>query len=492
MHPRLRSCVRAHTLALALVVSCGGDGEPERIRPAGFDGSLGRGVEAAADAPPDILLVTIDTLRADFTSPYGHPADPTPEIGKIAAAGATFATHYSVMAHTVPAHVSLFSGLHPRVHGTRKNGHRIRGEVPLLAEALQAAGYRTSAVVAVTFLGSSSGFERGFESFNQDFTNSRRFKRAEAEFQRDATDVVDHAIAGLAAGDGRPRFTWVHLYDPHGPYDAPPGFALSAARARERYGARTPVSRRYAAQDLIENRAGYEAEVRYCDRELGRLFAAWDAHARGRNGLVVVTADHGEGLGEHELLGHGLWNYEEQLLIPLVLRMPGAVPAGVVVEGRTSQVDVAATIAELAGLEAKLGGDSLVALMRGDEAPGARPILSERRLFTESDWARRPGLSESLAAVHGMPGVGKGDQLALIKGDYKYIWSEQADDELFDLASDPDETIVLIEAQAERARAMRAILDAYRVRTASSASAVEASAQPIDDTTRRAIEALGY
>ena len=478
--------------ALALIVSCGVEAEPERIRPAGYDGSLGRGVEADADARPDILLVTIDTLRADFTSPYGHPADPTPEIGKVAAAGATFATHYSVMSHTVPAHTSLFTGLHPRVHGTRKNAHLIREEVPLLAETLQAAGYRTSAVIAVTFLGTKTGFARGFESFNEDFANSRRFKRGAGDYQRDATDIVDHAIAELAAGDGRPRFMWVHLYDPHIPHKAPPEFALSDAQARERYGAQVPTSKRYEPQRLVKQRAGYEAEVRYCDRELGRLFAAWDGHARGRKGLVVVTADHGEGLGEHELLGHGLWNYEEQLLIPLILRMPGVVPAAAVVAGRTSQVDVAATIAELCGLESELGGESLVALMRGDEAAEVRPILSERRLFTESDWARREGLMELLELLEGMPGAGQGEQMALILGDYKYIWSEQAEDELFDLASDPDETIVLTRAESARAQAMLAILEAYRLRTASSANSVEESAQPIDDATRRAIEMLGY
>jgi arylsulfatase A-like enzyme len=479
-------------LILLLAAACGGEPARARVRPPGADGSLGRGREALADAPPDVLLVTIDTLRADFTSPYGHPADPTPALRQLAAAGARFARHYSVMSHTVPAHTSLFTGLRPRVHGTRKNGHRVRGDVALLAEAFRDAGYRTSAVVAVTFLGTRTGFDRGFESFNEDFTNSTGFANNARDFQRDATDVVDHAVAELGAGDGRPRFLWVHMYDPHYPHDAPAEFALTEDEARARYAARAARSRLFQPAQLVERLAGYEAEVRYADRELGRLLAAWDTHARGRQGLVVVTADHGEGLGEHELLGHGLWNYEEQLLVPLVLRMRAAVPAGAVVEGCTSQVDVAATIAELAGVPSALGGQSLVPLLRGEEAPGERAVLAERRLFTEPDWAAREDLRELLAALSGLPGVGRGEQIALVQGDYKYIWSEGAPDELFRLDRDPHETRVIVDAEPQRAREMLRVIEAYRDGTAETAAAVEASAAPLDESTRRALEALGY
>lgn len=478
-------------LLLALVTGCG-DPDPGRVRPEGHDGSLGRGVEASADAPPDILVVTVDTLRADFTSPYGHPSDPTPELGKLAEAGVTFTHHYSVMSHTVPSHASIFCGLHPRVHGTRKNGHPVPQDVELLAESLQEAGYRTAGVVAVTFLGKTAGLDQGIESINEDFTNSQQSKRGGSGFyRRDATDVIDHAIAELGQGDGRPRFLWVHLYDPHYPYEAPAEFQLTDVE-RELYADRAGVSNLYEADKLVQRAGDYEAEVRYTDHEIGRLLSVWDSHERGRNGIVVVTADHGEGLGEHNLLGHGLWNYEEQLLVPLVIRMPGKVPAGSVVEGRTSQVDIAATICELADLETGLGGSSLMPLVRGEEEPNQRTILSERRLFTDEDWARRADLLKLMDQLAGMPGVGQGDQLAVIQGEYKYIWSEVASDELYHLVDDPDESKVLLDSEPDRASQMLNFLEGYRARTASTASAIEASAPVIDEETMRALRALGY
>jgi arylsulfatase A-like enzyme len=433
------------------------------------------------------LLVTIDTLRADFTTPYGHPADPTPNLARVAAVGARFARHYTVMSHTAPSHLTLFTGLSPRRHGLRKNGLRVPEGLPLLPEAMRAAGYRTVAVVGVGFLGRATGFDRGFEIMDDDMDAGAG---APPLHERLAEAVVDRTLALLAKADGRPNFVWVHFYDPHDPhdpYEAPERHRVPAARARATYAKRVEAQR-YSRRRLIWESAAYEAEVRYVDEQLGRLLEAWDSDPRRREGLVVITSDHGEGLGEHMLLRHGFWSYEEQIHVPLVLRMPAAIPAGTVVPGPTSHVDLARTVADLAGVDAHLGGRSLVSRI-GGEAEEIPPVFAERRLFTTEDLERRQELVRLVELLEGRPGAALGDQITMIEGDYKYIWTAYAPDELYHLGDDPEETDVRIEALPERAAEMREKLVRWRSLEAETPGA---PVELVDPETRKMLDALGY
>lgn len=483
--------VLASGLLAAALAACG-DGSGTRAAPTAdsYGGPDDRGVPAEDGALPDFLLVTIDTLRADYTSPYGHPADPTPFLGRLARTGAVFDRHYAVMAHTAPSHASMFTGLMPTQHALMKNGQVLSPDAHLLAEELQAAGYRTGAFVGATVLKGERGFARGFEVYDEEFVLDDEHAVGLRQYMRSASEVVDRAMAFLAEGDGRPTFLWVHVYDPHDPYEAPEEFNASLESVRQHWGDKIEPSERHDRKEIVRGVAKYEGEVRYVDVQIERLLGLWDQHASGREGLVIVTADHGEGLGQHQLMGHGLWNYEEQLLVPLLVRMPGRIPAGARVGGPTSHVDLASTVAELLGLAPNFPGNSLLALVDGDELPGGRPALAERRLLTDADWERRNGIRELVESFGSGAGSGKRELIALVRGDYKYIWSEDAPDELYDLSTDPGEHRSLLTERPDLAEDLRRFLTGWRA--VAQAGAIEAVAQELDPETLAELEALGY
>jgi arylsulfatase A-like enzyme len=429
---------------------------------------------SGASGPHDVLLVTIDTLRPDFVGMYGHPRLATPRIDRLAATGVVFNRHYTVMAHTAPAHATMFCGLAPLEHGVRTNGARIGADVPLLAESFQAAGYRTAAVVAASILDERRGLSRGFEVYDDDLSkDAESVGRVKKQHQRDGSEVVDRALELLAADDGRPLFLWVHLYDPHEPYDPPPGYEVDARAARAVYASLAEPSEELDLDVIVDAMAAYEGEVRYTDAQVGRLLDAWDAREQARSSIVCVTSDHGEGLGEHGLIGHGLWNYEEQLLVPLVLRLPGYAFAGTQVLTPTSHLDLAATLSDLARVDILTPGRSL-AVHLGEEQPRAGALIfAERRHYRPQDWERRQQLVRILENLDGAPGTGRGDQTAVIRDGWKYIWSEDSGDELYDLERDPRESNVVIDEHPDLADELRRLVEAWRAAAADRARGAE-------------------
>jgi arylsulfatase A-like enzyme/Flp pilus assembly protein TadD len=297
---------------------------------------LGVAAVLSAAAPPDILLITIDTLRADALGFAGNSRVQTPALDRLAAKGRVFTNAHAHNVVTLPSHANILTGLYPFQHGVRENsGFRLSGNVPTLATVLRGAGYATAAFVGAYPLDSEFGLDSGFQVYDDRTTrgsDDEQFELAE----RRGDEVVGAALKWWQANKGKPRFLWVHLYDPHAPY-APP----------------EPFASRYAKEP-------YLGEVAAADSFLAPLLS--------ENAFVVVTSDHGESLGEHGEMTHGLFAYEATLMVPLVLRGPGVQPGK---DGRPARhVDIFPTVLQAAGVQPPKGsrpGRSLLALPKSDE-----------------------------------------------------------------------------------------------------------------------------
>ena len=389
-------------IALIALISVSGCGRPapRDLAPAG---TLRGG---------NVLLVTIDTLRQDRLGAYGNGSGLTPNLDRLAARGVRYAHAFTPAPLTLPAHASILTGLLPRRHGIHNNtGFRLDERVPTLASLARRAGYRTGAFVGAFVLDGRFGLNRGFDEYNDRLPHGDRATFHFAE--RRAEDVV--ALAGdwildRKAADRSLWFAWVHLFDPHAPYD-PPG-------------------------EYRAGRSAYDAEVAYTDAMLGRLLTRLDAaHALDRT-LIVVTADHGESLGEHGETTHGLFAYNATLSVPLIFSAPSIEPGAIDVP--VSHVDLMPTIADLIGvaLSDTVDGESLVRT-----PPPDRSISFE---------ALDAALTRGWAPLRG-----------IVQGGWKYI--DLPDAELYDLAADPHEQRNLVDGDARAGtlrRALRAAADA--------------------------------
>jgi arylsulfatase A-like enzyme len=342
-----------------------------------------------APARPDVLLITIDTLRADFVHSYGQGPPVTPEIDALAARGALFETAIAASTATAPSHASIMSSRYVREHsvGAVNGATRLEG-VQTLAERFRQAGYETAAFVSNVVLKARSGLDQGFDLYDDELPE------AEANrgmiFERLAVETTDRVLAWLDQPREAPFFVWVHLQDPHGPYTPGAPWSELAPELPLRTDIELPVLGGNSGRGGIPHyqalpgvRRGaryaglYAGEVALTDHEVGRLVAA--AEAASRSGLVIaLTADHGESLDEEGFFfQHGHATTPEQARVPLVLVAPGVAPRRIA--GVVSHVDLAPTLLELAGLEPLGGasGISLVPAMRDGVGLPARAVLTD-------------------------------------------------------------------------------------------------------------------
>ena len=436
------------------------------------------GVEAGPGDARNVLLITLDTTRADHLSCYGYGAATTPRIDALAAEGALFERCITTAALTPVAHASILTGLDPQQHGLRVldagSGWRLRPEVPTLAGVLGRAGWATAAVLSAFPVSAHFGLQHGFGHFDDgmraeplypDGGEPRRVDGPQADRQRRSDATTDAAVAWLDARAEGPFFLWVHYWDPHDAILLPPD---AEARAEEL--ARTLGVSRAAAL--------YDVELAYMDAQLGRLFDALDERGLDDSTLVVLTADHGEGLGEHDWDSHRLL-YDEQVHVPLVVRAPGS-PAGVRVPTQVRVTDVFPTVLAWTGVAAPrpVAGLDLSALLGGAREP-------DRLAYAEAliRWdTRAQGLREARPQDDDLlHSVGDGT-LKLI---YRPLHPEAS--ELYDLARDPDEATNLYAVDDPRAVRLRERLEAL------DAFALEPlGAGEIDPEAAEALRALGY
>jgi choline-sulfatase len=446
------------------------------------------GVNAAER--PNIVLITIDTLRADHCSAYGYALETTPALKRLASAGARFETAYAPTSETAPTHASIFTGQYPVSHGLVKNGLSLSQEHETLAETLQASGYQTAGFVSSFVLNGRFGWSQGFSTYRDQFDASAATAKIDSweghtideAFDQRGDVTTREVTRWLWERDrGRPFFLFVHYFDPHSPYE-PPGqlemkFELPPLGEAGTVRART---------DWRRSVRKYDGEIAFADQEIGRLLDVLDREGLNEGTLVVVTADHGEGLLDHEFMLHGIDVYQESVLVPLLFRFPGVITAGQVHSAPVELVDLAATILEFAGVEAKPGPASsarapasiprndLAAAMRGGGSlDSRRPVFLYRRPFPDT----------YADGVHV-----NGDQYGIRVGKWKFIVGEkERRRELYDLDSDPRESKNVVAEYPDIVSELEGQLDQFKRQQGELGSIPRVSEQD-----RKGLEALGY
>jgi arylsulfatase A-like enzyme len=401
-------------------------------------------IAARARSDLNVLLITADTTRADYLGCYGRTDATTPNMDRLAREGTRFAHCAACTPLTFPSHCSIMTGTYPLVHGMRRNGiDRLDAVNITLAKTLKDAGFATRAVVAAFVLDKRFGLEQGFDSYSE-AVPAKDANPAAAE--RPAEAVGAGGLAALAALAPRRFFLWLHFYDPHYPYKSPRGLPNDSPGA-------------------------YADELTTMDRQIGRLLDELARLGLEQKTLVVLVGDHGEGLGEHGEYQHSYLAYETTLHVPLMLRCPGTVPAGQVVEPLCRTVDVAPTILDFVG----------AATAKRTQGTSLRPLLAG----TSRD-LDLPAYSESFAAQHELS---LSSLRVLHRGPWKYILSSSP--ELYDLQVDPAEARNLVAEQSERAAHMKEEL--LEIVAGTSPLPAETTTRPEltpDDQTR--LRSLGY
>ncbi len=398
---------------------------------------------------PNLLLVTLDTTRADHLGCYGFPLARTPAIDRLAAEGVRCSDAVTAAPITLPSHATILTGLYPPTHGVRDNGtYALGNDAVTLAQRLKRAGYRTQAIVSALVLNRRYNLTPGFDGYDDDLWTERQ-PRMFLIRSRPGPRTAERAVRWLGSwaleAPRRPFFLWMHLFDAHQPYSVPAG---------ERF--RSPTT--YDAEIAVLDQA-----VHSVIEQLGHLGVLDDT-------LVVITADHGESLGEHGEKTHALFIYDATVRVPLILRFPRALPAGRVYSGPVRTVDIVPTVLaalRLPGGAATQGTDLLPAL-RGDVPP---PDL--------------PQYSESLLS---QVGFGMSPLFGIRRGGYKWIRAPHP--EVYDLRRDPGELRNLYPLEARRGAALdrdlAAVLDDSRRRALAPQRSVA------DAETERNLRALGY
>ena len=410
----------------------------------------GGGQPAAPAEVPDpnagpirtVIVITVDTLRADRVGAYGWAAARTPAMDALSSRGVRFRRAFATAPITLPSHASLLTGLYPPGHGARHNGMRMSGGPATLASLLRDAGWATGAFVGAFPLDRRFGLDRGFDRYGD---RMPRGSDGRLLSERPGRQVVDDALTWVREVGGRRYFLWVHLFEPHAPYE--------------------PDSVRGAAGRELPAGTRYDDEVASADREIERLLAGMGA--RAESALVIVAGDHGEAFGEHGEIAHSVFLYDTTLHVPLVMAGPGirATP-----EGHGSDVslaDVFPTVLEALDLPPQdVDGVSLMPLVRG----GA---LEPRELYAETFAPLFDFGWSSLRSVR--------------SGPWKFIAAP--DPELYDVASDTAEASNRIERERARARDLAARVAKYSGPELARAAGTEA---PVDAESRSRLGALGY
>lgn len=390
----------------------------------------------------NLLLITLDTTRADRLGCYGYGPAATPALDALASRGTVFEHAFAPVPLTLPTHCSIMTGRYPREHGVRLNGREALGAAhPTLAEAFRNHDYRTRAFVASFVLDARFGLARGFDVYEDD-VEPTSVESSPFGWEQRADVVTDRVLAWLNTLSGAPFFAWVHYFDPHDPY-APP------------------------AEYEAEHRDPYDGEIAFMDGQIRRLTDWLDSTGLTGRTLVVVAGDHGEAFGEHGERGHGLFLYNTTLHVPLIFVHPDAVEIGGRVSAIVEMVDIYPTVMELFGWASPAGlrSRSLAVALAGGE-------LQEVAAYAESDYARHA--------------FGWAQQRSLITHRWKYVLSTKP--QLFDRLADEAEDFNVIDEHPDVAVGLLETLQArYQTMKPGQAAVVE-----WDDKARRAITGLGY
>src|SRR6266550_1311899 len=350
---------------------------------------------AAGNPSPNVVVITIDTLRADHLGCYGDQQIRTPNIDSLAAEGVRFERAYTPVPVTLPAHTVLFTGTYPLLSGIHDfSGNKLSPAQPTLASALKEQGYTTGAVIGSAVLDSRFGLNRGFDFYYDHFDFNRLQESNLDEMERPGNVVTDNALDWLAKNDQKKFFLWMHLYDPHFPYRPP-----------------APYSEQY-------NDRPYDGEIAFADSQVGRLIRFLKDKGLYQNTIIVLTGDHGESLGEHGEKTHGFFIYNATLHVPVIIHLPGAAAAKTVSE-LVSLTDLMPTVLQELKVEvpAQVQGRSLLPLLTGKKEDSISVYAETFLPRLHFNWSELRSVETE-----------------------KYQFIEAPKPELYDLAADPGET----------------------------------------------------
>lgn len=400
---------------------------------------------------PNVILVTLDTTRADHIACYGYPGVKTPNLDGLAGRGVLFEQAATSSPLTLPAHCSILTGTYPTYHGVRINGNAaLSEEQKTIAEVLSAQGYECGAFIGAFVLDGRWGLKQGFHHYDDQFDLKKHRHLDLGAIQRPGNQVMDAALAWLDGQKNKPFFAWIHLYDPHTPYEPPEPY-------RSEYG---PVGL-----------AGlYDGEIAFMDEQIGRCVAWLEKNGLDKNTVLVLIGDHGEGLGSHGEGTHGYFIYDYALHVPFIVVTPFEGLRGIRVSSQVSAVDVFPTLLGLVKTRptSPIQGQSLLRLM-------FRPAMkADVYAYSES---MSPNLQFGWSSLH-----------SLRTPRYKYIDAPKA--ELYDLTQDAHEQLNLIQNYPDTVRKMKAELD--RLMNETSRDAPTPQAANLDKETMERLSALGY
>ncbi|MEW5801403.1 MAG: tetratricopeptide repeat protein [bacterium] len=408
---------------------------------------LNTGIQQVAAPECNVIIVTLDTLRADHLGCYGNTKIKTPYIDSLAKEGVRFSRTYTPVPVTLPSHTSIMTGLYPVYHKVRNNGtFEASEQLETLAEVLKKKGFHTAAFIGSFVLDSRYGLGQGFDYYD-DYLERDSNQSIMVYNERPAGDVVKSANQWLEKNSGSRFFMWLHCFDPHAPYDPP-----------------LPFSKIYQ-KNL------YNGEIAYADYALGRLLATLKKKNLLDETLIVITADHGEGLGEHEEKTHAIFIYDATLHVPLIMRYPKAIPAGLTVQNTTSVIDIMPTILDILKVKDKpqCEGTSLFNLIQGEKEFPRHELLCETFYpLYNHNWSPMEGLRTE---------------------QWKYIKAPRP--ELYDLKNDPGEKVNLYDRKKDLATELDARMRELQKENSPSKDEFSGNFKMDKDTQDR-LKSLGY
>lgn len=389
----------------------------------------------------NVLLITLDTTRADRLGCYGYRKGSTPNLDELAAAGTRFQNAYCQVPLTLPSHASILTGLNPCRHGVHNNGnYALQPEFTTLTEIFKEQGFVTAAFVASFSVDSRFGLDQGFETYDDLFERGKAFKTYNAERQADG--VYEAFSRWMERNYGSRFFAWVHFFDPHFPYNPPPEFA-----------------RRFQADP-------YDGEIAFMDRYVGRVVELLKIYGCYDRTLIIIAGDHGEAFGEKVEQGHGLFLYEMSLRVPLIVVGPG-LPSGQVISRPVRLIDIMPTIIDILGVKQtpEVDGQSLKPLLLGKN-------LKPADIYLESFFPRE--------------NYGWSELLGIISEDWKYIQAPRP--ELYNLKTDPGENNNLYSDGQQTAARLRSRLE----KIIAAASGLDMAGREMTPAERERLRSLGY
>lgn len=421
--------------------------------------ALAAAPKATASSPksPNIILITLDTTRADRMGFLGSPRGLTPNLDALAKQSAVFTRAYAQAPLTPPSHATILTGTYPQFHQVNAMQAPLAADLPYAPEILRAHGYSTAAIIGSIVLQAKApyapGFDRGFQTYDADFRNGNPGEDRYHTTVRRGEVVVAHALAWLDRHSKGPFFLWVHLYDAHDPYDSP-----------------EPYKSRYASEP-------YDGGIAYEDAAVGKLLRQLKLRGLYDGAVVAVMADHGESLGAHGEDAHGIFLYDETIHVPLLIKLPHANAGGKRIDNRVELVDVLPTLLQEVRIEIpkEVQGESLLALMKQGAAEGKPAVEAwrDRTAYAQSEYSRDE--------------YGWSAERALRTGKYLYIQVPRR--ELYDQAVDPKAEHNLASSSAAVADTLASQMEAFRQKTSSKREAPKVA---LDLAAQEALGALGY